>query len=310
MLSDLQTKAAQAIVNIFETSKVLGDYAKVTLAAHDTGGLTYGKAQTTLASGNLFKLIRLYCDQPDAREAAAFAPYLDGLEASDRTLDHDEALKRLLRQAGDDPVMRAAQDRFFDETYWQPALKSADYIGARTALGCSIIYDGRVHGSWHALRDQVIEEFGTLAELGEATWFAHYVAHRRNWLASHSNRSLPPTVYRMDSYKALMTEENWNLDPPFTVKGHSVTEAGLRGVETPAPIPASPARPLLKRRQPMMRGPEVEALQQALRQQDIDIGVDGFFGEDTEAAVRVFQDRMGLEVDGVAGDSTWAALGF
>jgi peptidoglycan hydrolase-like protein with peptidoglycan-binding domain len=37
--------------------------------------------------------------------------------------------------------------------------------------------------------------------------------------------------------------------------------------------------------------------------------VDGDFGQNTEKAVRNFQDEFGLEVDGVVGPVTWAALG-
>ncbi len=57
MLTDLQKRTAQAIVNIFETGRVRGDYAKVTLIPGDPGHLTYGRSQTTLASGNLHLLI-------------------------------------------------------------------------------------------------------------------------------------------------------------------------------------------------------------------------------------------------------------
>lgn len=42
MLTDLQKKAVQAIVNIFETGKPLGDYGKVTLLPNDTGHHVYG----------------------------------------------------------------------------------------------------------------------------------------------------------------------------------------------------------------------------------------------------------------------------
>ena len=305
MLSDLQTKAAQAIVNIFETSRIHGDYAKVTLLADDTGGLTYGKAQTTLGSGGLHRLVEMYCAAPGARDAAELRGYLPRLAARDRTLDSDGVLRAALRDAASDQVMRETQDRFFDAAYWQPALESADYIGATTALGCSIIYDGRVHGSWHALRDSTIEEHGSLEALGEAVWFGHYVARRRHWLATHGNTGLRPTVYRMDSYRELMETGNWALTPPFSVRGQRITEAALIGA--PADIQE---RPLLKRRNPMMQGPDVERLQRALKGQDIAIEIDGIFGGDTEAAVRLFQDRMGLVVDGIVGEGTWAALGL
>lgn len=56
-------------------------------------------------------------------------------------------------------------------------------------------------------------------------------------------------------------------------------------------------------------GPEVEALQRKLIAGGINPGpVDGLFGTKTEAAVRSFQERHGLEVDGIAGPHTMEAL--
>ena len=62
MLTSLQKKTVQAIVNIFETGRPYGDYGAVTVLKGDTGHLTYGRSQTTLGSGNLALLIHAYCD--------------------------------------------------------------------------------------------------------------------------------------------------------------------------------------------------------------------------------------------------------
>src|SRR6218665_2633545 len=55
-LTATQRASCEAIVNIFETGSVRGEYGQVTLIPGDTGRLTYGRSQTTLGSGNLFKL--------------------------------------------------------------------------------------------------------------------------------------------------------------------------------------------------------------------------------------------------------------
>lgn len=58
------------------------------------------------------------------------------------------------------------------------------------------------------------------------------------------------------------------------------------------------------------KGRAVRELQQALVDAGYDIDVDGDFGSGTDEAVRDFQSNNGLDVDGVVGPNTWAALGF
>ena len=101
MLTRTQTQVAQAIVNIFETSSVRGDYGKVTLIPGDTGHLTFGRSQTTLGSGNLHKLIDLYCQRPGALFGPRLSPYLPGLEQTDRFSAIESCRRRQRQQVGD-----------------------------------------------------------------------------------------------------------------------------------------------------------------------------------------------------------------
>ncbi|HEV2232278.1 MAG TPA: peptidoglycan-binding domain-containing protein, partial [Terriglobia bacterium] len=56
-------------------------------------------------------------------------------------------------------------------------------------------------------------------------------------------------------------------------------------------------------------GPQVTALQQQLKQRGFDPGpIDGNFGPSTDAAVRAFQQSVGLPADGEVGANTLAAL--
>jgi peptidoglycan hydrolase-like protein with peptidoglycan-binding domain len=56
------------------------------------------------------------------------------------------------------------------------------------------------------------------------------------------------------------------------------------------------------------QGDAVSAAQTLLAARGQDAGVDGDFGDQTDAAVRAFQKAKGLTVDGVVGSQTWAAL--
>lgn len=56
-------------------------------------------------------------------------------------------------------------------------------------------------------------------------------------------------------------------------------------------------------------GPGVLILQGVLNKLEYDIsGIDGIFGDETDSAVRAFQEAMGLEVDGKVGDETANAI--
>jgi chitosanase len=311
MLSELQKKAAQSIVNIYETSSPFGEYGMVTVARNDPGHLTYGRSQTTLASGNLFLLIKAYCDLPEAGFGDSLRPFLDRLDARDLSLDHDGELHAILRSAGEDPVMHGAQDAFFDRAYWQPAVRSATNMAITSALGTAVVYDSRVHGSWGRIRDRVNHNHGRIADdgLSENDWIGHYVAERRAWLGGHSNSLLQRTVYRMDEFRKLIDQAKWDLALPLVVRGIAIDEAVLTG-GPPLRVSAEVAETrLLKLRQPFMRGDDVRALQERLKALGHpELEVDGVFGGQTDTAVRAFQNANGLTDDGIVGPVTASLL--
>ncbi len=309
MVTDLQKSTAQAIVNIFETGKALGDYGTVTLLAGDSGHLTYGRSQTTLASGNLFLLIKAYCAAPEAEFSQTLAPFLGRLEDHDLSLDHDGVFRDLLRRAGDDTVMHDVQDGFFDRVYWQPAVASAQHIGSETALGQAVIYDSKIHGSWHRMRDRINENNGSLNDLGEQDWIVKYIQTRFDWLSNHSNKLLGKTVYRMKALQKLCDDNDWTLDLPLTVRGVLIDEPILSGIIVRASAGVADER-ILRLRNPMMQGEDVREVQEALKTKGVEVDVDGVFGSGTKAAVISFQQANNLEADGIVGSSTRAALGI
>lgn len=308
MLTNTQIRTAQSILNIFETSEVLGDYGKVTLIPGDTGHLTFGRSQTTLGSGNLFELMRRYCANSGARFGARLEPYLLRLEARDIALDRDLRLHNLLRATADDPVMRDTQDGFFDECYWQPAVRAAEREGIRSALGVAVVYDGHVQGSWKAMRDRTLAQAGTVAAAGERQWVAAYVAIRREWLATHRRPDLRATAYRMEAFERLLQQGYWGLELPLVVRGREISLATL-GATPPGCYdgPQPGTRPLALQ-SPLQRGLDVRLVQLGLSDLGMDVRADGIFGQTSQRLLREYQVAQGMPATGAADAALVARL--
>lgn len=77
-----------------------------------------------------------------------------------------------------------------------------------------------------------------------------------------------------------------------------------------SPAPAVKPWPgkLLKLTSPLMRGSDVEWVQEHLKSHGAKIVADGKYGKLTTLAVRAFQKAKHLEVDGIVGKATWNAL--
>jgi chitosanase len=298
-LTPTQEATIRAIVNLFETGEVLGDYGSVTVIPGDTGHLTFGRSQTTLATGNLHALIAQYCANVGARFGPRLAPWLPRLQARDETLDRETVLHNVLRATSDDHVMRETQDQFFEQKYFEPALKAAERFGVTQPLGVAVVYDSKVHGSWERIRDKVP---GTPATRGEQPWIRDYVAARRDWLATSKRADLRATVYRMDALGRLIEQGMWSLELPLVVRGAEISAPTLaatprRSYDGPAPgtraLSVQPGMPL-------MRGLDARLVQLGLSDCGHDVLADGVFGRRSGEAIAEQQRRRNLPPTGVA----------
>lgn len=308
LLTDTQARSAKAIVNIFETGEVLGDYGRVTLIPGDTGHLTYGRSQTTLGSGLLHDLLEQYVGNAGARFGARLRPFLARTASLDLSLDDDEGFHNNLRAAADDPVMRETQDVFFDTAYWRPALKAAADAGLTLPLAVAVAYDGRVHGSWARLRDETTAASGSALALGERAWVLAYIARRRQWLATNPRADLRPTVYRMDAFQRLADQDRWGLALPLVVREREISALTLAAAPPHAyegPVPGT--RPLAVA-SPLARGLDVRLLQLALSDAGQAVKADGIFGQSASDALRQFQQAQGQPASGAADPGQVAAL--
>jgi chitosanase len=299
MVLKAQAATIKAIVNLFETGRVLGDYGQVTVIAGDTGHLTFGRSQTTLGSGNLHTLLDRYCNNPGARFRLLLARVLPQTAARDAALDTDIRLHNVLRASADDEVMRDLQDEFFDEVYFDPAVRVADRMRIVSPLGQAVVYDSFVHGSWPRIRDRVQ---GTPQTLGERAWIDAYVAARRQWLESHPRKDLRATVYRMDALRRLIELDAWGLPLPLVVRGAEISLVSLTGLPAGAfdgPQPGTRELSFVTS-QALLRGLDVRLVQLALSEGGADIRADGVFGRASSASVAHHQRTAGLPVTGVA----------
>lgn len=278
----------------------MGDYGAVTVLPGDTGHLSYGRSQVTLGSGNLYRMIQLYCSTPRAA-FPLLSSYLPRMQQRDFALDTDLTLRAFLQQAGQDRVMRTVQDQFFDANYWSPAAQSAANFGISSALGTSVVYDSHVQGAWATVRDLTTAQCGALGVISENDWVSQYLNVRRDWLANNPNPALHPTVYRMDCFLSLIQDSSWDLALPINIRGVTIDEGTLVG--------AAPAR-ILSLTVPPITGDDVRTVQRALIAAGADLVVDGVFGPQTQAAVEQFQQRQGLAADGIVDPATRSALGI
>jgi chitosanase len=309
MVTDLQKRSAEAIVNVFETGTPRGDYGQVTVVPGDTGHLTYGRSQTTLASGNLYLLVKAYCESAGALYGDQLRPYLSRLADRDTSLDTDMPFRLLLKDAGGDVVMHQAQDAFFNRVYWEPSAAWCSQLGLGEALSNAVVYDSCVHGSWKKMLDKTVSMFGQPSASRERLWVEKYIDVRKDWLANNANLLLRKTVYRMTSFEQLIKDSEWALALPFKVRGVVIDESVLadEGMRASA---HDPQERILRFTDPYMVGQDVRAVQETLRSKGYEISNDGIYGPLTAASVRLFQQDNHLKPDGIVGPATRAALGL
>lgn len=73
---------------------------------------------------------------------------------------------------------------------------------------------------------------------------------------------------------------------------------------------AKPVRIVYKLNTPLIKDSNVLLIQQSLSKKGYQVKIDGYFGAQTDVAVKKFQRDNGLTVDGIVGPGTAAKLGI
>jgi chitosanase len=217
------------ILSVAETDKAEWNPCAVYIYADDNR-FSPPRKQITLSigftegGGNLKKVLQCYAEK-GGKLAAQFAPCLPSL-GSGPTLAGDTKFIDSLKEAGKDPAMVKAQEECFEEFYLGPAFVWASSQGFRLPLSYLVIADSYLHsGSMLGFLMKSFPEKKPKEGGNEQAWIRAYAKARKQWLATHSNKLLNKTVYRVNCYIEQMDRGNWEMQPQHSIvmNGTSVT---------------------------------------------------------------------------------------
>jgi hypothetical protein len=203
----------------------------------DSGIVSYGRHQATLASGHLEHVLRLYWENSDTPLARALQGEYEGrVRNKDEGLRDDARFRDLLLAAATDPKMVAAQDQVFDTNFYRPAVDVWQSQGLKSPLALACLYDTRIQGG---LGDVIrkTQELGLPAEVGEAAWLAHFLDEREKRLyrladsaeargESNMAVALRNSSYRVKALRKVLNAGNLALEGEFFIRRNRI-----KGVE-------------------------------------------------------------------------------
>jgi chitosanase len=173
----------------------------------------------TEGGGNLTKVINRYIAK-NGLLAGALEIYLPGMGARGHSLVGNEQFKKLLVEAGRDPLMVETQKEMFDQLYLGPAFAWAAENGFQEPLSYLVIADSFLHsGSMLGFLMNKFPEKKPAAGGNERKWIMDYLRVRRDWLKNHSNKILNATVYRAQAFLEAIAQQNWALSGEIVMNG-------------------------------------------------------------------------------------------
>lgn len=208
---------ALAIVNIFETSRPLGDHSAVAVL-NDGAGVSYGFAQFTHRSGALCDVVERYLANGGQIGREIFQEVMPMLRstrpAAVERMASNTQFKKALAAAGVTREMKEAQLAVAEDRYLRPAIEICERLGFTLPLSLAVVYDSSVHGSWERIAARVTR---LRANADEKAWITEYVRRRHIWLTAF--KRLKATNYRTRFFLDQIAIGNWGLKLPMTVHG-------------------------------------------------------------------------------------------
>ena len=310
--NEIVRRVAFRITGVFEAPS----YSTIQII--DSGIISYGQHQATLASGTLEIILKRYCDSCDSKTAKALKKFLSRVAAKDASLKKDQKFLDLLRAAGAEEAMIDAQDSVFIEKYWLPAVAKAAAENVKSPLGLAIFYDTLVQGGLDNTIERVRKKLGNVS-VAEQKYLKTFLECRRERLLEIAEKQLKSTnattrtngkmlknsaKTRIGALMNLVEANNLELLGKFDINGKMIE--GIDGASIPTPTPPK----ILKRGDV---NDDVKLLQDGfvalgyMRTDKIGTGY-GTFGPQTQAAVEAFQKDLGLKATGEFGEAEQKVL--
>jgi chitosanase len=230
---------ALAIVNIFETSRPLGDHSAVAVL-NDGAGVSYGFAQFTHRSGALCEVVERYLANDGQIGRGIFEDAMPLLRSTRsyarQKLAADARFKKALAAAAVTREMKEAQLAVAETRYLRPAIEICERLGFTLPLSLAVVYDSSVHGSWERIAARVTR---LRADAEEKSWVTEYVRRRHIWLTAF--KRLKATNYRTRFFLNQIAIGNWELRLPLNVHGVLLSEPIASAGGTSAVTDSTPA---------------------------------------------------------------------
>jgi chitosanase len=234
---NLTTKIMR-ILNVFENDSGSPETDYKTLYLYHDGPdkkkqVTLGRGFTQFG-GALRKVIDRYAEKGGAHAAILQSKYP---KFASTALAADQEFLMNLKDAGDEQVMKDAQDEIYEEVYLRPAMQWADDHGFVLGLSKAVIADSYLHsGSMYAGKPKLMDRFPEKKPSSggsEKDWIFAYLRVRYDWLYNASE-ILRNTVYRPKFFMRqagfvldrgdwiMVGPENWNMDCPIVCRGATI----------------------------------------------------------------------------------------
>lgn len=151
------------------------------LQTADSGIISYGKHQATLASGSLERVLKDYMHRTGNPIKASLNKYKELIENRDISLRNNKQFLSLLRDAANDPKMKESQDSVFTKDYWEPVVAISKKLKIKSSIGLAVLYDTKVQGGLQKIINQVAKRLAG-KEVTEKIYLEAFLDTRKSYL--------------------------------------------------------------------------------------------------------------------------------